>query len=333
MVFPGQGSQRPAMGAQWARHRAFALVRRAERRLGRPLEPMLVDPERPPSGTAEHQLAVTLCSAMAWAVLKEAVLKEAALEAPEWKEASFPAVVAGHSLGLISALHAAGSLGEDELVDVVAARGELTGAAGRRRPGAMAAMLTSADIAHRCCAGVNERYGLAVVWVANDNAPGQTVITGTAEAVREAGREAIERGVREVVALDVAGAFHSPLLREAAREFERRLALVPFEPTRVPLAVNGRLLPAGTDPDELRARVAGDLTATLLWRETQLLIAEAPGGPRVTDLVECGYGRTLTGLAKRTIGGVALHNAASPEAVAAVARTLCELVGPRGGAR
>lgn len=292
-VFPGQGSQGPGMGVPWRGDQAWSLVDMAEAELGRELSPMLLDPAAAPTGVFQTHVAVVLCSLMAWHSLRSAAR---------------PAAMAGHSLGLVSALHAAGVLSARDAIRLVALRAEITGRAAEARPGAMAAVLAPADVAEAACVGVE-------CWVANDNAPEQTVISGTPEGLAAAMTAASRLGARDVIPLKINGAFHTPLMRQAAAEFAARLADVSFGPPRVPLVHNGhRYAPGETVP--WARLVAGDLVAPVRWRQTQRRLAELGAG----TLVEVGFGHTLTGIAKRALPGVQLRNAASPAAAAEATR-------------
>ncbi|MHA6757137.1 ACP S-malonyltransferase [Streptacidiphilus sp. PAMC 29251] len=295
MGFPGQGSQGPCMGVPWYRHRAWNLVKDAEEHLGRPLAPMLLDPTAPPRGATETQLAVVVVSMMAWSQLEREVA---------------PTVLAGHSLGLIPALFAAKVLTAKDAVTVAALRALVTEHACGRHPGGMAAVLMPVADAEAACADHQ-------CWVANDNAPQQAVISGTREGLHAAMAAAHRFGAADVIELEIAGAFHSPLMREAATRFHELLQGVAFTPARATIVHNAVAHPPGSATD-WRAVVAADLVTPVRWRETQLLLARCG----LTTFVEAGYGRTLTGIAKRTLGQIRLVNATGPGPVAALARTV-----------
>jgi [acyl-carrier-protein] S-malonyltransferase len=283
------------MGVPWRGDPAWSLVDMAEEEVRRDLSRMLLDPGAAPAGVFQTHMAVVLCSMMAWSSLRS-VLR--------------PAALAGHSLGLVSALHAAGVLSARDAVRVVALRAVITGRASRARPGGMAAVLAGAGIAKAACAGAD-------CWVANDNGPEQTVISGSPADLAAAMAAAGRLGARDVIPLQIDGAFHSPLMRDAVAEFADALADVSFGSLEAPLVYNGRLyLP--DEPVPWAQVVADDLVSSVRWRETQLRLAELG----VNALVEVGFGRTLTGIAKRALPGVLLHNVGSPRA-AAEAPVLC----------
>lgn len=288
-VFPGQGSQGQRMGVPWRDDPAWSLVEMAENELRVDLSRMLLDPDAPPTGVFQAHLAVVLCSMMAWSSLRP-VLR--------------PAALAGHSLGLVTALHAAGVLSARDTTRVVALRAAITERASQARPGGMAAVLAPAEVAEAACSGTD-------CWVANDNAPEQTVISGTPAGLATAMTAASELGARDVIPLKIDGAFHSPLMRDAAAEFADGLADVTFAPLETPLVHNGHRYQS-TEPVPWARILADDLVVPVRWRQTQLRLA----GLGVDTLVEVGFGRTLTGIAKRTLPGVTLHNASSPRAMA-----------------
>ncbi|MFI0977650.1 ACP S-malonyltransferase [Streptomyces sp. NPDC021093] len=302
VLFPGQGSQGPGMGVAWRNDPAWAVVEEAEGALGRPLEPMLLSADSVPTSTTDTQLSVVLCSMMSWKALAPALAREGGVRP----------LLAGHSLGLISALHAAGVLTVGDTVRIVALRARLTEAA-CDGTGGMTALLLGFDGAAAACADISG------CWVANDNAPTQTVISGKHTSLREAEAAATALGAGDVIPLDVAGPFHTPLMHRASEEFLSELGAIPFGRARAVIVHNGRVhRPGATGPTAWRGLVAADLTTPVRWRDTQHALARL-GADAV---VEAGYGRTLTGLAKRTLGRVRLYNASAPD----VCGSLSELV-------
>jgi len=312
LLFPGQGSQGLGMGAAWQNDPVWSLVKEAESILQRPLEPMLLDAGTAPSSTTEAQLSVVLCSMMSWNALAPALAQNK----------SVTPMLAGHSLGLVSALYAAGVLTAADTVRVVALRARLTEAA-CDGTGGMTALMLGIDGAVEACAGVPD------CWVANDNAPSQTVISGKHTGLRVAEAAATALGAGDITALDVAGPFHTPLMHEASTEFLTGLRDIPFGRARRVIVHNARThLPGATGPEAWRELVATDLTTPVCWRDTQYALA----GLGADCIVEVGYGRTLTGLAKRTLGRERLYNAASPDACETVS-ALVRAPDPTGPAR
>jgi [acyl-carrier-protein] S-malonyltransferase len=274
VMFPGQGSQTQGMGAAWRAHPAWSVLERAEAVLDRPLVALLL--ESPLDHTEEAQLAVVLASLMAW----------------EAYEGEQPVAFAGHSLGQLTALIAAGVLGFDDGLRLVARRAEVTQEAARRRPGAMAALLgadeTQVDAALAAAPGS--------CWLANDNAPGQVVLAGTQEGLAAATEAARLAGVRKVMALPVEGAFHTPLMDTARTQFIEALADVRLSIAEAPVVSNGDARPYA-DGEGWRQRLADHLVQPVRWRQSLGTLVELGA----TDLIEVGPGSTLAGLAKRTL--------------------------------
>lgn len=204
---------------------------------------------------------------------------------------SFSAV-AGHSLGELAALAVAGVFSVEAGLELVVVRSQLMASCAEANPGAMAAVLGMETAAIR--EGLADIEG---VWIANDNAPGQTVISGTCAGVDAAVTTLQEAGARRIVRLDVSGAFHSPLMDHAGREFAELLAQTQFADARVPVFQNTDPTPE-TDGDRIRARLASQITSPVRWTET--MVALAASG--LSTLVEAGPGSVLSGLAKRVEG-------------------------------
>ncbi|MBA2565956.1 MAG: ACP S-malonyltransferase, partial [Gemmatimonadetes bacterium] len=178
---------------------------------------------------------------------------------------------------------------------LVRRRGELMGSAGAQRPGAMTAILglSDADVEDACAAAAEGQ----VVVAGNRNAPGQVVISGDADAVARAGEEARARGARRVVPLQVSGAFHSPLMAPAAEGLREALRETEIRDTRLPVVANVTGEPV-TRAEEIRRLLVEQLTSPVLWHACVLgLVALG-----CTDVLECGPGRVLTGMAKRVPG-------------------------------
>jgi malonyl CoA-acyl carrier protein transacylase len=205
-------------------------------------------------------------------------------------------LMAGHSLGELAALVAAGALAEREGLALVALRGRLMHEAGTRAgDGGMIAVLGRGASDH--APAIAEAAGLVV---ANDNSPQQVVISGARSRLPAALAHAKELGLR-ATELDVTGAFHSPMMASAVPEFERALDDAAFTEPQVTV-VSAVTAQPFTDP---RRELADALTMPVRWRETLLTLHEL-GAERFIDV---GPGRVLTGLAKRTLSDVELVNA------------------------
>lgn len=225
------------------------------------------------------------------ALLVSSIATWRAMEARGWSMASF---LAGHSLGEFSALVAAGSISFPDGLALVRRRGELMKAAGEQEPGAMAAILaleTSqvADI----CQLAQENTGRPVQ-VANDNCPGQIVISGDQKALAEAVRLAEAAGARKVVSLPISIAAHSPLMATAAGAFAEAVDATPIRSPLVPVIGNVQAQPL-TTPEAIRSELKAQLTAPVRWNDSMNYLSQMG----VESVVEVGPGDILLGLMKR----------------------------------
>lgn len=269
ILFPGQGSHSPDMRDTVARVRP-ELLEQVLRRVGE--DPFL----RAQESTRFAQPAI-FCASLAG-----------------WAEMGQPAgdMMAGHSLGELTALVAAGAISEPDGLELVAVRGELMARAGE---GGMLALLGpgAAESASKLAA----THGLSV---ANDNCPTQVVLSGPIGALPAAAQDAAERRLR-TMDLPVSGAFHSPMMAAAVPQFAAALAGVDIKSPRVPVLSAVTAQPF----DDVPRLLAEALTKPVRWRET-MLEAQRLGAER---FVEVGPGRVLTGLVKRTLSGVELVHA------------------------
>jgi len=289
-LFPGQGSQYAGMGRDLYDRfdEARRIIDAADDVLGFPLsETMFSRPGQENGDDALQQTNVTQPALYVHSLAASAVIRKYGLN---------PAMAAGHSLGEYSALAAAGALSFDDGLRLVHRRGQLMAAAGRERPGAMAAVLGLDDevVAGLCSDATEVR---SVVVAANFNAPGQVVVSGDVEAVERVMELSREHGARRVVPLAVSGAFHSPLMETARAGLERALAGVGILRPEFPIVLNVTAKPT-REPDEIRRRLLEQLTAPVRWSQT-LREMHAAGAGR---FVEVGAGRVLTGLTRRTLG-------------------------------
>lgn len=278
------------MGLPWREHPAWAVVDRAEAALGEPLAHLLlVESADDLARTRESQLSVLLTSLVAWEAAREVL--------------DGPVAFAGHSLGQITALIAAGILGLDDGVRLAARRAELTQAAANRRPGRMAALMGADEAqAAEACAATDE------CWLANDNAPGQLVIAGTPDGLEIASKAAGALGIRRVMPLKVGGAFHTPLMQEAADGLAAALADVGLADPVAPVVSNADARPY-TDGEGWRTRLVDHLVSPVRWRSVLTTIVDELGA---TELVEVGHGSMLAGLAKRCVPGVPVRGVGAP---------------------
>ena len=283
-LFPGQGSQHVGMGQDLyeSSPEAHAVFDQADEQLGFALSTLCFEgPLAELTDTVNQQPALFVTSV--------AMLRT--MEARGWQRPSF---VAGHSLGELSALVAAGSLTFSDGLKLVRRRGELMKEAGEREPGAMAAIL-ALDVA--AVTAVCEEATASVgrpIQLANDNCPGQVVISGDEEALDKAMALAQEAGARKVVKLPITIAAHSALMASAAMAFSEAVAATPIAAPQVPIVgnVTGRPLPT---PADIRAELEAQLTSAVAWTASmQYLLAQG-----IDTFVEVGSGDVLLGLMKR----------------------------------
>jgi [acyl-carrier-protein] S-malonyltransferase len=268
LLFPGQGSQTPDMSEQVGAHRPDLLaLARSE------VSDDLF--ERAEEGTRWAQPAIYCAALAGYEVLKDRY-------EPAW--------MAGHSLGEISALVAAGALDAEDGLRLVAARGRLMQeAAEQTGDGGMLVVRV------RERAPVEQVAAQAGLSVANDNAPDQLVLSGAIAALEEAERLLGERRVR-AKRLPVAGAFHSPLMEPAVEPFRALVEQTPVREARVPVMSCVTAAPF----EDVRGQLVQALTQPVRWSDV-LRALRAAGA---THFLETGPGRVLTGLTRKTLDGV-----------------------------
>jgi [acyl-carrier-protein] S-malonyltransferase len=268
LLFPGQGSHAADMDATW---RGTPLFERGLELLG-------YDPFADLGmGTRAQQPAIFLVCACAWD----------AHDGGQEDGNGTPVAAAGHSLGEYAALHAAGALTFDDALLLVDERAAAMQDAAAAQPGGMVAMLGGDSHA---IAELARSLGLTI---ANDNAPGQVVLSGPIEMVETAVELARGDAGARAMKLDVAGAFHSPLMEPAADRLRAALAATPIAEPEFPVWCNGSAAPFA----DVRRELAENLLKPVRWRET-LLALRAHG---VERFVELGPGEVLTGMVKRTL--------------------------------
>jgi [acyl-carrier-protein] S-malonyltransferase len=223
--------------------------------------------------------------------------------------------IAGHSLGEYSALAAAGALDLADTARLLKLRGQAMQAAVPAGEGAMAALLGLDLEAAREAAA--EGAGDDVCDVANDNAPGQVVVSGATAAVERAIEAAKARGARRAILLPVSAPFHCSLLQPAADAMEEAFETTAMSAPAVPLMSNVTASPVA-DPDEIKRLLVQQVTATVRWREGVLAMAAAG----VDELIEIGCGKVLSGMVKRITKEMTAKNAETPEDIEALLKAL-----------
>lgn len=304
-VFPGQGSQSLGMLAGLGEQQKLVIDTFAEASdaLGYDLWALAQQgPEERLNQTDKTQPAILVASIALWRLWQ-------AEGGPR------PAFVAGHSLGEYSALVAAGSLGFVDAVRLVERRGQLMQEAVPAGQGGMAAILglEDADVLAACADAAEGE----VVSAVNFNAPGQVVIAGAAGAVGRAIEACKVRGAKRAMALPVSVPSHCALMRPAAERFAAAVEGVKWQAPQIPLVQNVSASVVA-DLETLKCDLLAQLYSPVRWVESMVCLASQG----ITDLVECGPGKVLSGLNKRCVKGINTHNLDTPEAFAAARAAL-----------
>ncbi len=300
VLFPGQGSQFVGMGADLFDARPDLLVDLADEILGWSLRDVCLNgPEEELTRTERAQPALFALAYALWEEFSD-------LAPP-------PSAAAGHSLGEYTALTAAGVFDFATTLRLVSLRGRAMAAAADREPSAMAALIgASHDLADRVTASV--RAGGGRLWVANLNAPGQIVVAGGAADIARLVDEGRSLGIRRVVPLNVAGAFHSPFMAAAQGDLAAALEGVAPETPSFPVWSNVSAAPFETG--EIRDLLARQVVAPVRFSET----LEGMAGRGVRTFVHLGPGDVTAGMARRTVDGAETIAVDGLEALESAAR-------------
>ena len=283
-LFPGQGSQSIGMGKQLAETYPLAkeIFDHADQILGIPLSRIAwEDPPDQLNDTVNTQPALFVHSIASLLVLQEHI--------PDLQ----PAFVAGHSMGELTALVSSGSLDFEAGLNLVRTRGELMKQAGERSPGGMAAIIgIEIDLVDEICNAAS--HGKEIVQIANDNCPGQVVISGSSNALEQAMTSAKKAGARRVVRLAVSIAAHSPLMSHAQDSFNRAVDAVPLKDPLIPIIGNVNAKPLN-QVEDIRKDLQAQLNSRVRWTESvRYMLSEV-----ITNFIEIGNNSILTGLLKR----------------------------------
>ena len=306
-IFPGQGSQAVGMGAELAKAypSARAVFEVVDAALSQPLSRLMWEgPEAELTLTENAQPALMAVSLAAMRVLGDKGLTLA----------DRVAYVAGHSLGEYSALAAAGALSLADTALLLKTRGRAMQQAVPVGQGAMAALL-GADLGQAQELARAAAEG-EVCEAANDNAPGQVVISGAKTAIDRAIGLAPKFGARRAVLLPVSAPFHCALMQPAADVMREALAKVEIKAPAVPLVANVLASPI-SDPEEIRAKLVAQVTGMVRWRETMLYLKTNGVG----SVYEVGAGRVLAGIARR-FDGIEAKSVGTPEELESAAAAL-----------
>ena len=292
-MFPGQGSQYVGMGQALfeADPKVRELFQKAEDILELPLSDIcFAGPLEELTETRIAQPALYTVGAAAHLYLTE--------------RGVHPDLAFGHSLGEFTALFAAGAFSFEAGLRLVRRRGELMSEAGQKHPGTMAAIIgLSQEQVERIL-----RAAGGVVEIANLNTPEQIVISGEVDAVERAMAIAQVEGARRVVRLKVSAAFHSPLMEEAARKFEKLIGEAEIQKPRIPVILNATA-ELTQDPEVIREALKMQLRSPVRFVEMLQKAREAG----VETFVEVGPGRVLQGLVRRTLKGAQVLGFEKPE--------------------
>ncbi len=313
-VFPGQGSQSVGMGRELAD--AFPIARQTfeevDDALSQRLSKLMFEgPAEDLNLTENTQPALMAVSLAVYRVLLDLGMKPLAQVAQ---------LVAGHSLGEYSALAAVGAFGAADTARLLKRRGQAMQRAVPVGTGAMAAIL-GADlesvIAIAEAAQVDPEGLEEVCQTANDNAPGQVVVSGHSAAVDRAIVLAAERGFRKAIKLQVSAPFHCRLMQPAADEMAEALAAITIAPPELPVVSNITAAPT-TTPAEIRRLLVEQVTGMVRWRES-VLAMKAAGVDRI---VELGAGKVLTGTIKRIDSEIAGSSVGTPADIETFLKTV-----------
>jgi [acyl-carrier-protein] S-malonyltransferase len=309
-IFPGQGSQAVGMGKALAENfsAARAVFDEVDATLSQRLSALMFEgPETELTLTANAQPALMAASIAAMRVLESECGLELSCDA---------AFLAGHSLGEYTALCAAGTFSLGDTARLLRLRGEAMQKAVPPGEGAMAALLGLDTAGALAAAGEAAAETRMVCQVANDNAPGQVVVSGAKAAVERAVEIAKGKGARRAMMLPVSAPFHCALMLPAAEAMAQALEHTPRRAPVIPLVANMEAA-AIADPNAIWHNLVRQVTGTVRWRESVLYMT-AHG---VTRFIEVGVGKVLAGLVKRTAEGATVLNVGAPADIAAFAKS------------
>jgi [acyl-carrier-protein] S-malonyltransferase len=310
-IFPGQGSQAVGMGKALAD--AFAPAREVfqeiDDALSQRLSKLMWEGLESDLVLTENAQPAIMAASMAIIRVLE---REAGLDLPKHAR-----LVAGHSLGEYTALCAAGAFTLGDAARLLKARGHAMQQAVPVGEGGMSALLgaeidQAEELAKECAAATG-----SICVVANDNAPGQVVISGTKTAIDKAPEFAKAKGIKRAMALNVSAPFHSPLMQPAADKMREALAAVTIRPPAVPVVANVTAAEV-SEPETIRRLLVEQITGRVRWRESVLAFR----GFGVETTVEAGGNKVLTGMIRRIDKELQTVTLDTPADIEAFARTL-----------
>lgn len=299
ILFPGQGSQEVGMGARLAEAFAPAAQRfeQANDLLGYSLSKICFeDPQQQLNQTEYAQPALYTTCLACWDVLT----RELGNLSATW--------FAGHSLGEFTALHAANSYSFEAGLQLVHQRANLMAQAGQKAPGGMAVIIGSqTTIIQQTCLQIQQEHGYVLV-LANDNAPGQAVVSGDVAALEKLKELKSQLGYKLFRQLPISVACHSPRMSIVQAQFDQAIDDTPLQGALPPLIANTTASPIET-PEQIRAELKKQLCGPVRWQES-ILALSALG---IDHFLEIGPGEVLTGLVKRILPNANCAHFSQPE--------------------
>jgi [acyl-carrier-protein] S-malonyltransferase len=288
LLFSGQGAQKVGMGKDWVETSATArnLAMQADKALGFSISDVMFDgPDEELTKTSRCQPALYLHGMIALALIRERLPN------------LVPVAAAGLSLGEFTAHAAAGSFSFEDGLQLVARRGEFMEEACLATEGAMAALIGGDESQVRALAAA------ADVDVANLNAPGQIVLSGSVAGIDSAIAQAKDFGIRRAIKLNVAGAYHSRLMQSAQDKLAAELATIYIQPPSMPVVCNFGASEVA-DPAEIRTMLEKQVTGSVRWSESIQALAAA--GHRT--FLELGPGKVIAGLVSKIDKDLTVHS-------------------------
>ncbi len=305
LLFPGQGSQSSAMGADLLAQypEAADMAAQADTALGRSVTDLLTTAD-------DATLKQTINSQPSLYCLSQAILAVLRRKTPV-----APAAVAGHSLGEYAALSAAGVISYQQGLGLIDARAQAMDRAAAAHPGSMAAILGLDDglITEACLEASSE----GIVTPANYNSPGQVVISGEKAAVEAACSLCKQKGAKRALMLPVSGGFHSQLMAPAAEELHGLFAATEWKDPQTTLVMNVTAQPPSS-ASEISGLMLRQITSSVMWSQSLVYMHEMG----VELFIEVGPGEVLCGLVKRTLPGAQTMRCGKPEEIVAVAERI-----------